>query len=135
LVIFTGDNGCDRTIVSKFNGRQVTGGKMTNKDSGTHVPLIVNWPGTTQAGKTNEELICFTSFFPTLAELAGAKPPADRLLDGQSIAPLLRGEAGAPRDWLYAWWSASNNPNGAGGEFARTQRYKLYGGGRFIDLE
>src|SRR5690606_2542259 len=45
LVIFTGDNGTGRPITSKFRGRQIQGGKGLTSDAGTHVPLIVQWPG------------------------------------------------------------------------------------------
>jgi len=40
---------------------------------------------------------------PTLARLAGAKPPADRVIDGHDIAPLIHCEPGAksPTDAFY----------------------------------
>jgi len=34
------------------------------------VPLVVNWPGTTAAGKVNHDLTDFSDFFTTFAELA-----------------------------------------------------------------
>ena len=40
---------------------------------------------------------------PTFAYLAGGAPPADRVIDGKDIRPLLRGEAGAksPHEAFY----------------------------------
>lgn len=135
LVIFTSDNGTDRGLVSEINGRKVVGGKLHSTDAGTHVPLIANWPGVVPAGSVNHDLICFTYFFPTLAEVAGIEIPSDIELDGQSIAPVFFGKDVELRDWLYMWWYRNNDPDGPGDEFARTRRYKYYVDGRFYDLE
>lgn len=135
LVIFTSDNGTDRGLVSEINGRKVVGGKLHSTDAGTHVPLIANWPGVVPAGSVNDDLICFTYFFPTLAEVAGIEIPSDIELDGQSIAPVFFGKDVELRDWLYMWWYRNNDPDGPGDEFARTRRYKYYVDGRFYDLE
>ena len=135
LVLFTSDNGSDRGLVSEINGRQVVGGKLHSTDAGTHVPLIANWPGVVPAGRVNDDLICFTYFFPTLAEVAGIEVPDHLQLDGRSFAPLLRGEAVEMPDWLYMWWYRDNDPAGPGDEFARTGRYKYYVDGRFYDLK
>jgi len=40
-------------------------------------------------------------FVPTFAELAGAKLPPDKVLDGRSFAPQVLGEKGHPRDWVF----------------------------------
>ncbi len=134
LVIFIGDNGTAPGVVSRTRHGEVTGGKRTSTNAGTHVPMIANWPGVVPAGAVNNDLICFTYFFPTLAEIAGIQTPADLSLDGQSFAPVLRGEEAEMRDWMYVWWWAFNTPNNVGGEFARTHRYKLYFSGKFFDL-
>jgi arylsulfatase A len=44
LLIFTGDNGTDKPIVTAWNGRRVAGAKGTMTDAGTRVPLIASWP-------------------------------------------------------------------------------------------
>ena len=44
ILIFTGDNGTDKPIVTPWNGTEVVGGKGSMSDTGTRVPLIVNWP-------------------------------------------------------------------------------------------
>ena len=43
---------------------------------------------------------------PTVAKLAGATLPSDRIIDGKDIWPLLAGEAGAksPHEALYFYW-------------------------------
>jgi hypothetical protein len=44
-----------------------------------------------------------TDILPTLAELAGAELPTDQPFDGQSLAPLLRGETAKHREWIYSF--------------------------------
>lgn len=134
LVIFTSDNGTARGVVSIVDGEEFIGGKRTSTNAGTHVPFIANWPGVIPEGIVNEDLIGFTYFFPTLAEIAGIDIPDGLNLDGQSIAPVLFGEEANLRDWLYTWWYFNNDPDGPGDEFARTHQYKFYHDGRFFDL-
>ncbi|MDZ7720815.1 MAG: sulfatase-like hydrolase/transferase [Balneolaceae bacterium] len=134
LVIFTSDNGTARGITSIVNGEEFTGGKLSSTVAGTHVPLIANWPGVVPEGVVNEDLIGFTDFFATIADIAGIDVPDELNLDGQSFAPVLRGEESNLRDWLYIWWNRNNDPDGPGDEFARTHRYKYYQDGRFYDL-
>ena len=134
LIIFTGDNGTDKTIASMCNGRKVKGGKATLTDAGTHVPLIARWTGRTPAGKTSNDLVDFTDFLPTLLEVAGVPLPPGLPLDGRSFAPQLIGKPGNPRDWIYCWHFRDGKPDKTGGEWARTQRYKLYKDGALYDI-
>jgi arylsulfatase A-like enzyme len=59
------------------------------------VPLIARWPGRIPAGTVCREMITLMDAYPTLAQLAGAKLPADRIIDGRDIRPLMFGEPGA----------------------------------------
>jgi len=134
LVIVLGDNGTGPSLQTKFQGRVVSGGKGTTKITGTHVPLIANWPGHIPKGSVNPDLIDATDFLPTICEAAGAPVPGGLTLDGRSFLPQLRGEKGNPRDWIYSWY----NPGGgetAEAEFAQDGKYKLYTDGRFFALE
>ncbi len=126
LILFTADNGTPKKVTSRMGDRVIQGGKGTLTDAGTHVPLIANWPGTTPAGSRCKDLIDFSDFLPTLAELAKAKLP-DRKLDGRSFAPQLKGREGNPREWIYTEWR--------GKSWARTLRWKLYRDGRLYDMQ
>ena len=44
IIIYAGDNGTTRGIVSKIGDKEIIGGKGLTSDTGTHVPLICNWP-------------------------------------------------------------------------------------------
>ena len=101
IVIFLADNGTDRDLVNTWgDGKQIAGGKGTLTDRGTHVPLIVRWPGRIQAGSTCDDLVDFSDVFPTLCELTGAKLP-EPAIHGRSFAPQLLGKPGHPREWIH----------------------------------
>jgi len=106
LLIFTGDNGTDKPIVTPWNGSRVVGGKGTMTDEGTRVPMIVSWPaGIRQPGRVVDDLVEFCDVMPTLCEATGAELPANYPGDGSSIVPVLRDNASARRkDWIYIWY-------------------------------
>jgi arylsulfatase A len=93
-----------------------------------HVPLIVNWTGRIPAGKVNDDLVGSVDFLPTLCEAAGVELPQSLSIDGQSFLQQAMGQSGAPRQWLYTWYS-SNGSEAGKAEFARTKTHKLYRAG------
>ena len=134
LVLFTGDNGTSSAITSTMtDGTQVQGGKGLPTNAGTHVPFIASWPAPVPGGRVSDALIDFSDFLPSLVEAAGAVLPSDRVIDGRSFLPLLRGEAESIRDWIFCAYTPRwvELPDA---RFARDQRYKLYDDGRFYDL-
>lgn len=134
ILIFTCDNGTYPAVKAPFRGMTWVGGKGTTPDAGTHVPLIVSWPNVIKKGRETNDLIDFSDILPTLAEIAGAKLPEDRQLDGRSFLPQLRGEKGNPRDFVFCWYSRNGHRDDSVQRFARTQTYKLYHDGRFFDV-
>ncbi len=136
LLIFTGDNGSPRQVVTQLASGPFEGGKGLTLDSGCHVPLIVSWPGTAPRGAVRDDLIDFSDVLPTLVEVAGAKLPDDREIDGRSFLPQLKGQPGTPRAWVFchydpAWGQLSRHRT----RFARDRRYKLYHDGRLYDAQ
>jgi arylsulfatase A len=129
VVIFAGDNGtaAPGEKLAKVDGKAISGRKATMLEGGSRVPLIVNWPGTTPAGKVNNDLTDFSDFFATFADLAGAAKPEGVKIDGQSFAPQIRGEKGTPREWVYVELN--------GKSYARDARYKLAARGVLFDLK
>ncbi len=128
VILFTGDNGTARFGVemATVNGRSISGQKGTMLEGGSRVPLVVNWPGVTPAGKVNHDLVDFTDFFVTFAELGGAPLPEGVKLDGHSFAAQIRGQKGTPRQWVYVELN--------GKSFVRDARFKLTNGGELYDL-
>jgi arylsulfatase A len=106
LLVFTGDNGTDKPIVTPWNGTKVVGGKGSMTDAGTRVPFIASWPaGIEQGGRVVEDLVEFSDLLPTLCEVTGADLPANYPGDGVSIVPVLQNKASArKKDWIYIWY-------------------------------
>ena len=92
ILIFTGDNGTDKPIITPWNGTEVVGGKGSMSDTGTRVPFIVNWPaGIKKPGRVSDELVEFTDMSAsTLCEISGADLPKNHPADGSSIVPTLQ---------------------------------------------
>jgi arylsulfatase A len=103
LIVFFGDNGTanGRADQAMIGGRRLDGAKGSMLEGGSLEPLIVNWPGVTPAGKVRGDLIDSTDFVPTFAEIAGAKLPEKKIIDGRSFAASIRGESKSAREWVY----------------------------------
>ncbi len=103
LIVFFGDNGTanGRADRAKIGGRRLDGAKGSMQEGGNLVPMIVNWPGVTPAGKVRADMIDSSDFVPTFAELAGAKLPEKKIIDGRSFVASLRGEKKQARDWVF----------------------------------
>jgi len=130
LVIFTSDNG--PWLSMKENGGcalPLRDGKFTTWDGGMREPTIMRWPGHIPAGKVCSEVAATIDFMPTLAALAGTKPPADRVIDGKDILPLMTGQDGAKSPHEGFFYYRGNNL-----ECVRSGKWKLRvktsGGGR-----
>lgn len=128
LLVYFGDNGTSGGHIEQatVRGRRLLGAKGDLLEGGCRVPLVVNWPGVTPAGRVARDLIDSSDFFPTFAALAGAALPAGRVIDGRSFLPQIRGEAGTPREWVFLqlarrWYVAD-------------QRWKLTEAGQLFDL-
>lgn len=132
LVIFTGDNGNYPALRSTIEGREMAGDKGRPTDAGTHVPLIAQWKGRIPAGKVNHDLIDFTDFLPTLADVTGARLSSGVTVDGRSFAPQLRGQAGTPREWIFCHYDP-RWANFESARYAQDKEYKLYDHGALYD--
>ena len=97
------------------------GAKASSWEGGFRVPCIVRAPGRVAAGATSNELVTTLDLLPTLAQLAGATPPADRIIDGRDIRPLLHGMAGATSPTEAFYYYAHTRL-----EAVRSGRWKLH---------
>ena len=125
VVLFMSDNGG----VSKFWTGELRGFKASVYEGGVRSPLFVRWPGRFPAGGIVKGQASHVDLLPTLCELAGAKVPADRTLDGRSLVPLLQaGKGDRHHEFVYHTWNRflpSPDTNWA----ISDQRFKLVGAG------
>ncbi|MCI1857453.1 MAG: sulfatase [Sporolactobacillus sp.] len=101
--------------------------KGTLKDAGLETALIIYSPQLSGNGREINHLLCNIDLMPTLLELAGAQIPPH--LDGQSFAPLLRGERQDTRQEFFCeltWHDAYHPMRGIRNE---TYKYVL----NFVD--
>jgi arylsulfatase A-like enzyme len=94
VVVVTADHG--ETLYD--HGHGVGHGDHLFGDQGTHVPLVVVDPRAPTA-RREASIVRDVDLAPTLYALTGVSPPGD--LDGQSLAPALRGEP-LPAQRAYA---------------------------------
>ena len=64
-------------------------------------PTVIRWPGKIPAGVVNDELMTAMDLLPTFAKLAGAELPADRVIDGKDIWPVLTGKEKSPHEAFF----------------------------------
>ncbi len=104
LIVFAGDNGTATPFYKRttVHGKALSGHKATMLECGALVPCIASWPGKIAPGTVAQGLINICDFFPTLADVAGAKLPAGVTIDGRDFTPQLLGQSEAwPRDWIF----------------------------------
>jgi hypothetical protein len=107
-VFFTSDNGGQAAITDM---RPLRAGKGSAYEGGVRVPLIVSWPGVTTPGSTSDVPVITPDIPATILDLTGAGIEPGQPIDGQSLAPLLRGGTLA-RKAIY-WHYPHYHPGGA----------------------
>ena len=95
LIIWTSDNGAPFAGKGIGSNLPLKGNGYSIEEGGMRMPFIARWPGHIHAGAVSTEVITHMDVLPTLAALSGGTKPADRIIDGHDIRPLLFGEAGA----------------------------------------
>jgi len=93
------------------------------------MPLMVRWPGVTQPGSVNTDIVSNIDFAETFLDAAGVAIPDD--MQGRSLVPLLKGET--PDDWrdshYYHYYEFFNDRRSAHmvrrHYGVRTDRFKL----------
>lgn len=98
IVFFCSDNGAAQRWEKRFDSSgALRGRKRDMYEGGIRTPMIVRWPlakgqarGGVPAGRVDATPWYFADVLPTLAAIAGAKPPAKT--DGQSVLPTLLGK-------------------------------------------
>ncbi|WP_298484627.1 sulfatase-like hydrolase/transferase [uncultured Maribacter sp.] len=138
LILIYSDNGTHQKITSKIGDKIIQGGKGLTTENGIKVPCIANWPSVIKEGMVSNEFVDAIDFLPTLLEVSGTPIPNNFKTDGESLLPIMKGQPIKRRDWVYI----SYNPKPGVGkdhfhpaEFVLNKKYKLYGDGRFYDIE
>ncbi|MEP2777197.1 MAG: sulfatase [Luteolibacter sp.] len=118
-VIFTSDNGPwyfgrSKGHMKRFGKNAVAhggtaaplrGAKTSSWEGGLRVPFIVRAPQNIAAGKVSDATAATIDLMPTLAALAGATVPTDRVIDGRDLSTLFAsGEASGIEQKPYFYY-------------------------------
>jgi arylsulfatase A-like enzyme len=95
IVIFTSDNGGE--IFSDMGGFE--GMKLELWEGGIRVPAFARWPGVIPAGRTSEQVLSTLDWTATMLAAAGIATGPE--VDGTSLLPLLRGDAGVTERTVF----------------------------------
>lgn len=92
FVLFTSDNGpAGGMSAGPFRGRK--GGPVY--EGHNRMPTITWWPGTISSGNQSDQIVPSIDVLPSLAALAGARLPGDRIIDGRNSIDVFLGKPGA----------------------------------------
>ena len=99
IVLFMSDNGGlsahGRGGTPHTHNAPLSSGKGSANEGGVRVPMIVAWPGVTEAGTECKQTVIIEDFFPSILEMAGIDQP--RQVGGISEALIRSAEAEAAR--------------------------------------
>ncbi len=93
IVVYTSDQGF-------FLGEHGWFDKRWIFQESARTPLLVRWPGVTQAGGVSQKLVSNIDLAETFLQAAGVSIPGR--MQGSSLVPLLKGEN--PADWRAAFY-------------------------------
>lgn len=109
LIILTSDNGpvvddgyADQAVELLGNHRpwgSLRGGKYSNFEAGTRVPLIVSWPRKVKSGVSGA-LISHIDLFASMAALLDVSPEVGAGVDSQNALPALLGNDSIGREYV-----------------------------------
>lgn len=129
IIFFMGDNGTAKAAadLATIGGRRLCGQKGGMEEGGGLVPFIISWPGVTPAGRLNSNLADASDLLPTFAAIAGVPLPDNRIIDGQSLLPQIKGATKSPRTWVFTQLGENYHVREAG--------WKLDQAGRLFDMK
>lgn len=86
------------------NNAPLREGKGRIYEGGQRVPLMIRWPGRIEPGSTSDAVVGPIDLYPTILAALRLARPAQHILDGQSLLPVLQGEGSLERQALFTWF-------------------------------
>jgi hypothetical protein len=132
ILIFMTDNGTSGSYAGGMRGK-----KGSEYEGGHRVPFFIRWPGGGLTGPADiDRLSAHIDVLPTLIELCGLKRPQAVKFDGDSLAPLLKGDtSGWPDRTLLVHSQRIEHPEKWRKSAVMTQRWRLINGKELYDIQ
>ena len=126
VVIFMSDNGGLSTSEGHpTSNLPLRAGKGWIYEGGIREPMVIRWPGVTEAGTVCEEPVTSTDFYPTMLEMAGLPARPEQHLDGVSLVGLLEEGEAPEREAIYWHYPHYGNQGSAPAGAVRAGDWKL----------
>lgn len=93
VFIWMSENGPEEIYPHQGTAGPWRGTYFTGLEGSLRTPFLIRWPGKIEAGSKHNEIMHITDLYPTLANMAGAKVPTDRTIDGVDQVDLLTGKS------------------------------------------
>jgi arylsulfatase A-like enzyme len=109
IIMFMSDNGGlslapPRGGLPHTQNLPLRAGKGSVYEGGIREPMLVKWPGVTQAGSVTDQPIIIEDYFPAILEMAGIKLyDAVQTVDGKSFVSLLKQPARIDSTRSFVW--------------------------------
>ncbi|QDU73778.1 Arylsulfatase [Bremerella volcania] len=97
MVIFTSDNGATPQSLQE----PLRGNKGGYYEGGIREPFIIRWPGKVKPGSVCDVPVIQVDIYPTILAAAGVSVPDGKVLDGESLLPLLTGQGQLERSAIF----------------------------------
>ncbi len=121
VVMFFSDNGGHASYTDMVPLR---GSKGMFYEGGIREPMIARWLGEINPDTRCEVPVISTDFFPTILDIAGIEKPEDKVLDGESLLPLLKETGSLKRETIYWHFPAYLQKYTGGMDEARDQLFR-----------
>ena len=77
LIMFVGDNGTNRNLVTKTVFGDIKGAKGNTITHGGHVPMIANWPSKIKKPVIYDGVVDLTDFYATFSDILNVANESD----------------------------------------------------------
>jgi len=107
------------------NNAPLRGGKASIFEGGTREPMMVCWPGVVAAGAICSEVVSSVDWYPTMLDMAGARAKPKKILDGESLVPLLTQKGKLKRDAIFCHFPHGFGKRSPAATYVRKGDWKL----------
>ena len=133
LIMFVGDNGTNRNLVTKTVFGDIKGAKGNTITHGVHVPMIANWPSKIKKPVIYDDVVDLTDFYATFSDILNVANDSD----GESLMDIFSSNKKNINEIVTIYYDPkwSINVSKHRNVFSQNKRYKIYKNLEFYDMK